>query len=241
MNLQGFYSFFDSISYFIDAGFEGAKQFLGGFAQSISGFLTMISGTIVGTAIVSVVFLALLVISCLKIRGGSFKVFAKTKAVVICALLMAIHIVLGYYSVPVGAYMRFGFTFITQPVVAMLFGPVPAAIVGIIQDLLKWILKPIGAYWPPYALCVGISALIYGLMLYKKRVTFMRVYAADLLVSIFVNATLSSIALAPTVGAGLVGILPGRIIKELVFNVIPVHACINYLILKNVKKMKLGL
>ncbi len=242
MNFEGFNLLFKTLSDYCDTAFNQSKEFLLGFTESASDFLNAISGAVVGTTIVSVVFLALLIISCFRTHGSVFKAFSKTKAVVICALLMAIHIVLGYYSIPVGNYMRFGFTFITQPIVAMLFGPVPACVVGIVQDFLKWVLKPTGAYWPPYALCVGISALIYGLMLYKKKITFIRVYGANLIVSVLVNICLSSIALVPTVGAmGLVGILPGRIIKEVVFNIIPINSFINYLILKSVKKMKIGL
>lgn len=229
--------FFEKLDTFLD----GCKAGLRAGTESISAVLNTLSKVEVGLAIIVPCFLLLVLYNILKTRGSILKPFSHTKALVICALLMAVNIVLGYFSLPLSNYLRIGFGFITQPVVAMLFGPIPACIIGMAQDFIKLVLKPTGPYWPPYGLCVGMAGMLYGMMLYKKEITFPRVYLANLLVSVVINMCLSSIALAPTVGSGLVGILPARIIKEVLVNVVPVHAAVNFLILKYVKKLRLTL
>lgn len=225
----------------IDTFLDICKAFLRSCTESASVVLNTISKVGPSTAIVVSAFLILVLYNAWRTKGGIFKPFSHTKSLVICALLMAINIALGSYSIDLSAYLRIGYSFMTQPIVGMLFGPIPTCIVGMIQDIVKFIIKPTGAYWPPYTLCVGVAGILYGMMLHKKRITFARVYLTNLLVSVVVNMCLSSIALAPTVGSGLVGILPGRIIKEVIFNVIPIYATVNYLILKYIKRLKPGL
>ena len=60
----------------------------------------------------------------------------------------------------------------------------------------------------------------------------MRVVPAQALVVCVINIILNSIALAPVVGGGMVGILPGRLIKNIVM--LPIQVMIMYLILKTV-------
>lgn len=93
-----------------------------------------------------------------------------------------------------------------------------------------------GAYVPTYTLCVGISGLFYGLVLYRKPVTLRRVFLAKLLVILVSNILLNSIALAPTVGSGFIGILPARILKNLLL--LPIQTIVVYMILKFVKELK---
>ena len=72
--------------------------------------------------------------------------------------------------------------------------------------------------------------MIYGMFLYKRRVTFLRVFLCKLTVILTVNIVLNSIALAPTAGSGIIGILPARMIKNLVL--FPIQSVIVYEILK---------
>ena len=72
--------------------------------------------------------------------------------------------------------------------------------------------------------------MIYGMFLYKRRVTFLRVFLCKLTVILTVNIVLNSIALAPAAGSGIVGILPARVIKNLVL--FPIQSVIVYEILK---------
>lgn len=152
----------------------------------------------------------------------------------ICALMIALNIVLGYCSINYSAYLKIRFGFMTQPVVAMLFGPLVACLTGIIQDAVSLALMPTGPFNPAYSLCVGISAMIYGLVFYKKPVSILRVLLAEVLVIFLGNIILNSIALSPTVGSGFIGILPARILKNIIL--LPIQTAVVYIVLKFVKK-----
>ncbi|MEE1013556.1 MAG: folate family ECF transporter S component, partial [Clostridia bacterium] len=116
------------------------------------------------------------------------------------------------------------------------FGPLVCCMTGMVQDILSYLLNPVGGYIPTYTLCVGISGMIYGLLLYRKPIAFWRVLVAKTLVLVFSNILLNSIALAPTVGSGFVGILPARIIKNLLL--LPIQTVVAYLVLKFVKRSR---
>ena len=106
-----------------------------------------------------------------------------------------------------------------------------------IQDVISLALNPTGAYIPAYTLSVGVSGMFYGMMLHNKRITLWRVFLAELLVIVVGNILLNTIALAPTVASGFVGILPSRILKNLLL--LPIQTVVSYLILKFVQKQKL--
>lgn len=79
-------------------------------------------------------------------------------------------------------------------------------------------------------MCVGISGMIYGLMLYNKPVSLVRIFITKLLIAMFSNVVLNTIALAPTVGSGFIGIFPARLVKNLLM--IPIQTVVVYFVLK---------
>ena len=83
-------------------------------------------------------------------------------------------------------------------------------------DIISFIIKPTGAFLFSYTMNTGIAGMIYGLFLYKKNLTFVRVFFCKLTVILAVNIILNSIALAPTAANGLVGIFPARLIKNII-------------------------
>ena len=106
-----------------------------------------------------------------------------------------------------------------------------------VQDVISLMLNPTGAYIPAYTLSVGISGMFYGLMLHNKKATLWRVFLPEFLVIFVGNILLNSVALAPTIASGFVGILPSRILKNLLL--LPIQTVVSYLILKFVQKQKM--
>lgn len=219
-----------------DLFMDGIKASIRGFLEPARVVFDIFSNMWAGLLLVAVCFV-LLAIYCVKIRKAPFRSLLKdTRVLAICALMMALNTVLGYFQITFSAYLRVGFGFITQPVIAMMFGPLVCAMTGMIQDILTFILNPTGAYIPAYTICVGISGMFYGLVLYKKQVTFLRCLWAKVLVIFIGNIILNSIALAVTAGSGFIGILPSRIIKNILL--LPIQTVISYFILKLVQKRK---
>lgn len=221
----------------MDQFFDGWKLVLKSALEPLRQTFSVFSNMWAGLLVIGVVFVLLLVF-CILRSGSAFRRQLKNPRVLaICALMMALNIILGYFSINFSAYLRIGFGFVTQPVVAMLFGPLAACMTGIVQDMVSMLLNPTGAYLPAYTLSVGISGMFYGLILYQKPATFTRVLLAKMLVMLVGNILLNSIALAPTAGSGFIGILPARILKNILL--LPIQAVVSYLILKLLQQRRI--
>ena len=224
--MQGFITGFDSSMDFV-------KAFLRSVLTPITAFCNTFSNIWVGAVFIIILFSILLTLTARKYGKDFMLSIKRPQTLAICAMLIALNVALGYFSIDVTAYLRIGFGFITLPIVTMLFGPLAGCVAGMLQDFVSFIIKPTGGYLFTLTLNVGISGMIYGLMLYKKEITFARIFLTKLVIIIVVNIILNSIGLAPTVGSGLIGILPSRIIKNLLL--LPIQSVIVYALLKTTK------
>ena len=213
-----------------DGTMDVFKSFVRTGLESVGSFLSVFSNFNIGAAVIICVFIIMLTFSLLRNGVDFTNKIKRTRVLAICAMLIATNVILGYFSLNLTSYLRIGFGFITTPVAATLFGPIFGGIVALLSDIVSYILKPTGGFLFTYTLNTGIAGIIYGTMLYNKKPTFLRVFVTKLIVIVFVNIILNSIALAPTVGSGLIGIMPARIVKN--FLLLPIQTIIVYIVLK---------
>ncbi len=83
------------------------------------------------------------------------------------AMLLAIEIVLSRFLSIQTPVTRIGFGFVPLVMAGILFGPIPAAIVAVLADVLGALLFPTGAYYPPLTITSLLVGLTYGLFLHK--------------------------------------------------------------------------
>ena len=62
-------------------------------------------------------------------------------------MLGAVAIVLGSLSIELGSTLRIGFSGIPNEIVHMLFGPVVGSVFAGTMDILKYLIKPTGAFF----------------------------------------------------------------------------------------------
>lgn len=91
-----------------------------------------------------------------------------TKLIVVMGLLVAMEIVLNRFLSINAWNIKIGFSFLPVVIAAMVFGPVHAAIVGGLGDLIGAILFPIGAYFPGFTLTAVLMGLVWGFLLHKE-------------------------------------------------------------------------
>ena len=142
-----------------------------------------------------------------------------TKKLVTVALLIALNIVFSRL-VSISAWnFKISFTFTTGLVAGYLYGPVWAAVVCGVGDLIGSLLFPIGAYNPLFTLTAVCSGLIYGIFLHNnysnKNITF-----AVLLNQLGVSLLLNTWCISYLYNASFVGLLSTRIIQSIVMLVI---------------------
>lgn len=150
----------------------------------------------------------------------SFKEFKNTRSLTVTAMLMAVSIVLGFFTIQVGDFLKIGFSSLPQQMVGMLFGPAVGGVFGGVADIVKYIIKPTGAFFPGFTISGIVSGLIYGFAFYKKPLKLSRVIVANVIIMIFVNMVMNTYWLTLLYGTGFFAILPGRVVKEIVMCVI---------------------
>lgn len=161
--------------------------------------------------------------------------FKKLKVVTFCGMMCALAMVLNMMaSISLGPYIRIGFSGLPNQVVAYLFGPAVGGIFGAALDIIKYLIKPEGAFFPGFTVSAALGGIFYGAFLYREKVTVLRVFAAQLTVKVFVNLLLNTLWLNMLYGKGFLAILPGRIASNAVM--LPIDTAIMYFMLEAVDR-----
>ena len=162
------------------------------------------------------------------------------QTITVAAMLVACQVVLGnLLQVPMlGKQYNFGFVPIA--LAGALLGPVGAAIVGGLGDLLGAHLFPAGAYFPGFTLTNVLVGLVCGFFLYRRKPSWWRVIAAVAISLAGLNLLLNSLwlhMLAYVPGRGYWTWVTVRAPNYLVE--VPVNAVLCYLMLQAMKRVKL--
>ncbi len=161
--------------------------------------------------------------------------FKKLDVVVFCGMMCAVAIVLGSLaSINIGQYVRIGFSNLPNLVVDYLFGPAIGAVFGGALDIIKYLIKPTGAFFPGFTLSAMLGGIIYGWFFYKKNITIPRILLGHLTVKVLVNLVLNTLWLDMLYGNGFWAILPGRIVSNAVM--LPIDTVITYVLFLAVKR-----
>lgn len=100
-----------------------------------------------------------------------------TQRLVLLALLVALNVVLGRFSIQLVPEVRLSVLgFLPIALGGMLMGPGYGALVGAMGDVINYLLftHAYGAYFPGYTLTAALSGAWYGLVLHKKQITWPR-------------------------------------------------------------------
>ena len=79
-----------------------------------------------------------------KVFRDSSKELTKLQSLTICAMMLALRVVLGYFSnitLAITPDIKIGFNFLPIAITGILCGPVPAMIVGGLGDLLSFLIE----------------------------------------------------------------------------------------------------
>lgn len=106
----------------------------------------------------------------------------KTKKLVVVSLLIAVQIVLArMVSIEISNTIRIGFSFFALAINAALFGPLIAGASAGIADIIGFMLKPTGPYFPGFTLTAILLGVIYGVFLHKEEIEFKNIVMASVL------------------------------------------------------------
>lgn len=138
----------------------------------------------------------------------------KLRMLIFAALCCALTVVVGSLYVVVGDNLRVYFTCFIISVGCSVYGPVMGALVAAVTDTLNFILFPSGPYFPGYMIAEVIAALIYGMFLYRTRITVVKIYCSRMIVNYLCNVALGSLWSSILYGKGYLYYLVTSLIKN---------------------------
>ncbi len=153
------------------------------------------------------------------------------------AMLLAITVVLGFYRLQLTDYLRIGFDPVAKELTGMLFGPVTGCLVGGLSDVIAYIVKPVGGFFPGFTISAMLGGTIYGVILYKRPLSLKRVIIANSIVAVTINLLLNTLWLTLLYGDAFFALLPARAVKQLIM--LPVDTLLFYMTAKILSRANL--
>lgn len=138
------------------------------------------------------------------IFGESLKALKSVRGIALCAMLIAISCVLGFFKFGLGQDINITFFFLPISIAALILGPIPAIAVGGIADVLGCIIRPTGPYFPGFTINYMIMGLVFGLFFYNKKPKILKIIIARLILAVVLDLILTPIWLNFLYGRPLV-------------------------------------
>ena len=152
-----------------------------------------------------------------------------------CGVMGALSVVLSFVgSIRINPYMKIGVSEIPNLMIDYLMGPVVGGVFGAVMDFLKFLIHPDGSFFPGFSLSAAVAAVIFGIFIYKKKITFWRLLISEILVKLIVNIGMNTLWLDMLYGKGFLAILPHRIVSNLIQ--LPIDVIVLFAVLSAVEK-----
>lgn len=136
----------------------------------------------------------------------------RTLKLVVCGMMVALDVTLARLASFNTTTERVGLALFTVAIVARLYGPVAAATVHGLADIIGAILFPMGAYFPGFTLSAVIVGVVYGVC-YHRAVKWWRILLAVVSTQVVCTLFLNTLWLSMLFGKGFLVYLPGRLIQ----------------------------
>ena len=152
------------------------------------------------------------------------------------AMLLAMSVVISFTaSVRVTETIKIGLGYLITALLGMLYGPFTAALAAGAGDLIKYLLKPDGAYCFGFTLTAMLGGVVYGVFFYREKCTIPRAIASKATVSLLLNCLLNTVWVSWLYGMPFLGALGPRVIKNLM--ALPFEIVLLYIVLNGMNKV----
>ena len=152
------------------------------------------------------------------------------------AMLLAMSVVISFTaSVRVTETIKIGLGYLITALLGMLYGPFTAALAAGAGGLIKYLLKPDGAYFFGFTLTAMLGGVVYGVFFYREKCTIPRAIASKATVSLLLNCLLNTVWVSWLYGMPFLGALGPRVIKNLM--ALPFEIVLLYIVLNGMNKV----
>lgn len=150
------------------------------------------------------------------------------------ALLVAMSVILGWFKVPVTNLIEIRFQMLPIAVGGMLFGPAVGGVMGAMEDVLSYIVRPTGPFFPGFSISAAVGGVIFGLML-REKPTVLRIFLTEAVYTAVVSICLNNIWLSILYGNAFLPVMIARLPQSLIM--IPVNTVLLTAVLRTVGKI----
>lgn len=158
----------------------------------------------------------------------------RINCIVTTGILLAIAVILGNFSISINNYIRISFYTLPQQIASYLYGSLTGIFFGILSDILRFVIKPTGPFFPGFTISSMLYGVIYGFFLYKNKLTYKRIIASNVVCSLFINILLNTYWLSILYVQPYFVLLPARTLKELI--ILPFEIMISLFVFKYMKE-----
>ena len=161
----------------------------------------------------------------------------RVSTIAAAGMLVAVGVVLSFTKIVLSPVLEISFDFLPLAAGGMLYGPVVGGIMGVVGDVLGYLVRPNGPFFPGFTLNALVSGSLYGFFLYRRPVTLGRVIAVSTVLTLIVNLGLNPLWLSMMYGKAFVVLLTGRLLKNAVM--FPINTALLMTVLKFVERFRL--
>lgn len=158
----------------------------------------------------------------------------KLKALTLCAVLIAIQVILSRFLSVNAWNTKLGFGFVPVVLAAALLGVRSGALVGAMGDFLGAILFPIGPYFPGFTISLGATGVAFGLAMQKP--TLWKIVLASAFDQFVLSLILNSYWISVVYGSPYWGVLSSRIFQCAV--TLPVEIVVTAAVVKMLPRLR---
>lgn len=148
-------------------------------------------------------------------QKGLFSFVKDVRNLVLVSFFISLYVVLSLFTIYITNEIRLSFTFIPVAWSAAGFGPAAGILTGALGDILAYYVRPVAGYHPGLTISGVVSGLIYGLLMYKKPLTWPRVIITSLVYVIIVELFMNTLWLSQLFGTPYFILMSTRVWKVL--------------------------
>lgn len=98
------------------------------------------------------------------------------RCLVVTALLIALELIIKQFTIKITPDLKISFAFLAKASIGMLYGPTVSFLSGLASDVIGFLIKPSGTFSPLFTLQEGFAGMLYGLFLYRLRMSRMELH-----------------------------------------------------------------
>lgn len=138
----------------------------------------------------------------------------ETKYLAVMAVFIALKVMVTMIRIPVSENLNIAVSFMFAAIEGAIIGPAAGLVSGAVTDIVGYIVFPSGAFFPGYTLSSMAGMFVYGLFLFRQKITVLKIIAAKAVVNYCVNVLLGSLWSAMMFSKGYLFYAANSLIKN---------------------------